>query len=68
MRTGFLITGIVLLLLANLLAITAFRGPRVTREGFAASFLENAASTGDAYQAMGPFDNVRVSSGNSVSE
>lgn len=68
MRTGFLITGMLLLLLANLLAITAFRAPKVSREGFVASFLENAASTGDSYQAMGPFDNVRLSSGNSVSQ
>jgi hypothetical protein len=64
MRTGVLITGLVLLLIANFLAFYGFQG-KVSREGFTSYFLENAAPT-DA-KPMGPFDGVRLSTGNNVS-
>ena len=64
MRTGVLITGLVLLLLANLLAVYGFQG-KITREGFASYFLENAGLTDG--KPMGPFDGVRLETGNGVS-
>jgi hypothetical protein len=64
MRTGVLITGLVLLLIANFLAFYGFQG-KVSREGFTSYFLENAAAT-DA-KPIGPFDGVRLSTGNNVS-
>jgi hypothetical protein len=63
MRTGILLTGLVLLLIANLLAFYGFQG---RMEGFTSYFLENAAGT-DA-KPMGPFDEVRLSTGNNVSQ
>ena len=64
MRTGVLITGLILLLVANLLAFYGFHG-RVTTEGFTSYFLENAAGVDS--KPMGPFDGVRLSTGNNVS-
>jgi hypothetical protein len=63
MRTGVLISGLLLLCLANLLAMYGF-GSR--HEGFASYFLENA---GDLKAGpIGPYDQVRLSSGNGVSK
>lgn len=67
MRSGVLIVGLLLLVVANLLAMYGFQG-RGGREGFASYFLENAGGSGKQYKPMGPFDNVSVSSGNSVSQ
>lgn len=39
-----------------------------TTEGFASYFLSNAAGSKDSYTAMGPFDGVKLKTGNSVSE
>jgi hypothetical protein len=64
MRTGVLITGLVLLLVANLLAFYGFQG-RVSREGFTSYFLENAGAVNG--KPMGPFDDVRLTTGNGVS-
>ncbi len=64
MRTGVLITGLVLLILANLLAVYGFQG-KITREGFTTYFLENAGLTDG--KPMGPFDGVRLETGNGVS-
>jgi hypothetical protein len=64
MRTGVLITGLIILLIANLLAFYGFQG-RVTSEGFTTYFLQNAAGV-DA-KPMGPFDGVRLETGNGVS-
>lgn len=61
MRTGVLITGLVMLLVANLLAFYGFQG-RVSTEGFTSSFLNGA---GVDAKPMGPFDGVRLSTGNS---
>lgn len=65
MRKGFLITGLVLLLVANLLAMYGFRGKMFSRssEGFASYFLENAGGAGKDYKPMGPFDGINVPTG-----
>ena len=68
MRTGFLITGLVILLAANLLMLyykPGALGP--SREGFADYFLENAGGAGKGYQPIGAFDNVKLNPGNGVS-
>ncbi len=67
MRSGVLIVGLLLLVVANLLAMYGFQG-RSSREGFASYFLENAGGAGKQYKPMGPFDDVSVSSGNNVSQ
>ncbi len=66
MRTGVLITGLLLLLVANLLAFYGFQG-KITREGFTSSFLDNAGGYGKNYKPIGPFDEVQLSTGNDVS-
>ena len=65
MRTGVLITGLALLLVANFLAFYGFHGRVGTTEGFTSYFLENAAGLDS--KPMGPFDGVRLSTGNNVS-
>jgi hypothetical protein len=66
MKTGFLITGLVLLLLANLVMVyTSYS--RGMGEGFTNYFLENAGGAGKAYNAIGAFDNLRVTPDNGVS-
>jgi hypothetical protein len=66
MRTAFLLTGLILLLVANIvMAYSMTVGVR--SEGFASYFLENAGGAKDTYKAMGPFDNVKLSTGNDVS-
>ena len=67
MRSGVLITGLLLLVLANLLAMYGFQG-RPSREGFTSYFLQNAGGAGSKYKPMGPFDNVSVPTGNNVSQ
>ena len=62
MRTGVFISGILLLLLANLLALYGFQGK--FREGFSDS-LENAFPTNG--KPMGPYDDVKLETGNGVS-
>jgi hypothetical protein len=44
MKTGFLITGLILLLIANLLMVWSARSS--TSEGFMGYFLENAGPSG----------------------
>lgn len=61
MKTGFLITGLVLLLIANLLMV--YSGNDYSSEGFTTYFLENAGASGhgkNAYEPIGAFDGVRV--------
>jgi len=65
MRTGVLITGLFLLIVANLLAMWGFHG-KISREGFTNYFLENAASLDS--KPIGPFDKVRLKTNNGVSE
>jgi len=66
MRTAFLITGLLLLLVANIVMVYSMTA-RVSSEGFASYFLENAGGAKDTYSPMGPFDNVKLSTGNDVS-
>jgi hypothetical protein len=63
MKTGFLITGLLLLLLANLFMVYASG----SAEGFASYFLENAGGAGKSYQAIGAFDDVQLKPDNGVS-
>lgn len=65
MKTGFLITGLVLLLLANLIMVYSMRAP--TSEGFMGYFLENAGGAKNKYEPIGSFDNVRITPDNGVS-
>jgi len=65
MRLGFLITGLVILLAANLLMVAM--KPGRSSEGFTSHFLQNGAGTGATYKAIGSYDNVKLSTGNSVS-
>jgi hypothetical protein len=66
MKTGFLITGLVLLLLANLVMVyTSYS--RGMGEGFTNYFLENAGGVGKAYKPIGAFDDLRVTPDNGVS-
>ena len=68
MKTGFLITGLVLLLVANLLMVYSNRMGR--REGFMGYFLENAGPSGLGkykLEPIGAFDDVRVTPNNGVS-
>jgi hypothetical protein len=68
MKTGFLITGLVLLLLANLMMVYS-KTVRVG-EGFTNYFLENAGSSGIGkykLEPIGPFDDVRITPNNGVS-
>jgi hypothetical protein len=68
MRTGFLITGLVILLVANILMLyykPGQLGP--SNEGFANYFLENAGGSGKAYQNIGAFDGVKLDPGNGIS-
>ena len=68
MRTGFLITGLIILLAANILMLyykPGALGP--SREGFTNAFLENASGTGKGYQAIGAFDGIKLDPGNGIS-
>lgn len=68
MRTGFLITGLIILLAANILMLyykPGALGP--SKEGFTSDFLDNAGSAGKGYQAIGAFDGVKLNPGNGVS-
>jgi hypothetical protein len=68
MRTGFLITGLIILLAANILMLyykPGALGP--SKEGFTSAFLENAAGSGKGYKAIGAFDGVKLDPGNGVS-
>ena len=65
MKTGFLITGLILLLIANLLMVWSARTS--TSEGFMGYFLENAGPSGIGkykLEPIGAFDDVRVTPNN----
>jgi len=66
MKTGFLITGLLLILVANLVMVYSSLSPS-SMEGFASYFLENAGGAGKEYKPIGSFDDVRVSTENTVS-
>jgi len=68
MKTAFLITGLLLLLIANLMMVYTQRS--ATSEGFANYFLENAGASGLGkykLEPIGAFDDVRLSPQNGVS-
>ena len=68
MKTGFLLTGLVLLLVANLLMV--YSNPMIGGEGFTDYFLQNAAASGmgkNTYEPIGAFDGVKVTPSNGVS-
>lgn len=76
MKTGFLITGLILLLIANLMMVYsrhegfANMAKKEGKEGFTSYFLQNAAASGYAqakYEPIGAFDNVRLTPDNGVS-
>uniref|UniRef100_A0A6C0HKG1 Uncharacterized protein n=1 Tax=viral metagenome TaxID=1070528 RepID=A0A6C0HKG1_9ZZZZ len=67
MKTGFLITGLLLLLIANLMMVYSDKG---FGEGFSNYFLENAGASGfgaNTFEPIGKFDNVRLTPSNGVS-
>lgn len=66
MRLSFLITGLVILLAANLLMVAMKPGKQ--SEGFTNYFLQNAGGSKDKYEAIGAFDNVKLETGNNVSQ
>ena len=66
MKTAFLITGLVLILVANLVMVYSSLSPS-SMEGFTTYFLENAGGAGKEYKPIGSFDDVRVSTENTVS-
>jgi hypothetical protein len=69
MKTGFLLTGLVLLLVANLLMV--YSNPFTSGEGFSNYYLQNAGSSGMGkykYEPIGVFDDVRVTPSNGVSQ
>ena len=66
MKTAFLITGLILLLIANLMMVYA-SGSSGSAEGFQGYFLENAGGAKDAYKPIGAFDDVALSPNNGVS-
>lgn len=65
MKTGFLITGLVVLLVANLLMIYSVRSP--TMEGFSSYYLSNAGGAKTGYKPIGAFDDVTLTPSNGVS-
>lgn len=70
MRLGFLIMGLVILLLANILMVyyrPGALGPSDI-EGFTNYFLENAGGSGSSYQSIGAFDGVKLTPSNGVSQ
>jgi hypothetical protein len=68
MKAGFLITGLLLLLIANLMMVYSNRSNM--GEGFTSYFLENAGPSGMGkykLEPIGAFDDVRVTPNNGVS-
>ncbi len=65
MKTGFLIVGLILLLVANLLMVYSAR--KTSSEGFMGYFLENAGGAKNKYEPIGAFDDVRLTPDNGVS-
>ena len=64
MKTAVIITGLLVLLVANI--IMAYYIPYGVRgrEAFASYHLENAAGSGEKYGAMGAYDGVKLKTGN----
>ena len=57
----FLMTGLILLLLANLCMVMCERNNiGVSKEGFISYFLQDGAGTGNTYVPIGEFDNLKT--------
>ena len=68
MKTGFLLTGLIFLIIANLLMVVSFNFmPKPSMEGFMSNYAETSSSTGAQYQTVGVFDNVKLNPNNGVS-
>lgn len=67
MKTAFLLTGLVLLLLANIVMAYTMYFPVSTADGFTNYFLANAGNATDTYKPIGPFDNLKITPNNGVS-
>lgn len=65
MKTSFIITGLLVLLVANLLMMYSIRSP--TYEGFTSYYLSKAAGANKAYEPIGAFDAVELKPENGVS-
>lgn len=68
MKTSFLITGLLLLLIANLMMVYTYKSGNT--EGFTSYFLENAGPSGLGkykLEPIGAFDDVSVMPNNNVS-
>ena len=68
MKTNFLITGLVLLILANLLMVYSMRNMSYTSsEGFMNMLAERAGGAGKGYEPMGKYDGIALKPENGVS-
>jgi hypothetical protein len=68
MKTGFLLTGLIFLIIANLLMVVSWNFmPKPTMEGFMPNYAETSSATGAQYQTVGVFDNVKLNPNNGVS-
>jgi hypothetical protein len=68
MKTAFLIIGLVLLIIANVMMV--YSKHTSSNDGFMNYFLENAGASGmgkNKYEPIGPFDDVRATPNNGVS-
>jgi hypothetical protein len=67
MKTGFVITGLIMLIIANLLMVYSMRTiGEVNGEGFM-NYAAGAAGAGKAYEAMGQYDGIELKPDNGVS-
>ena len=64
MKIAFLITGLLLLLIASIVMVLSRPEGFAAKEGFMGYFLENAGASGMGaykFEPIGPFDNVKAS-------
>ena len=67
MKTGFVITGLIMLIIANLLLVVSMRSMnQISSEGFM-NYAANAAGTGKAYEPVGEYDGIELKPENGVS-
>ena len=58
MKTGFIITGLVMLIIANLLMVYSMKYINVASADGFMNFASNAANTGAGYQPIGSYDGI----------
>jgi hypothetical protein len=67
MKTGFVITGLIMLIIANLLFVVSMRSMgQISAEGFM-NFAASAAGTGKEYEPIGQYDGIEIKPENGVS-